>query len=256
MDPLVQLFVQLADGPNIMVEAESTDTVARLKEIVYNKRATMPCAQGKEGQRGLGCADGPQQMGLTLAREWKKLSNTRSLLGCRIRTGDKLVQLRAPPPPETPPEPEAEPEVILTELQRSAELFAEIDSDGNAGVSIEELQTGLRARGLNVGDDSVAAFEAQDKDGDGTIDFDEWQSSGIATAIDKLARYSGFGENRGTLNHDQAVEMLLDVGVPHKHVYLALRKLDKDRDGTGEPAHAQRARASTCLPVHSSAETT
>ena len=59
--------------------------------------------------------------------------------------------------------------------------------------------------------DLVKAFAATDTDGDGTVDFKEWQASGMATAVDAIAQYATPGS--GVLTLDQARAKLRDIGV-------------------------------------------
>jgi hypothetical protein len=74
---------------------------------------------------------------------------------------------------------------------------------------------GLEKRGLLISEDDLGkAFAATDRDGDGTLDFKEWQSSGMATAVDAIAEYATPGSGVLTLN--QARKKLRDVGVARK----------------------------------------
>lgn len=71
---------------------------------------------------------------------------------------------------------------------------------------------GLEKRGLAISDnDLVKAFAATDTDGDGTVDFKEWQASGMATAVDAIAQYATPGS--GVLTLGQARAKLRDIGV-------------------------------------------
>ena len=74
---------------------------------------------------------------------------------------------------------------------------------------------GLEKRGLHISEDDLGkAFAATDRDGDGTLDFKEWQSSGMATAVDAIAEYATPGS--GVLTLYQARKKLRDVGVARK----------------------------------------
>jgi hypothetical protein len=74
---------------------------------------------------------------------------------------------------------------------------------------------GLEKRGLAISDDDLGkAFAATDTDGDGTVDFKEWQASGMATAVDAVAQYATSGS--GVLTLDQARAKLHDIGVPRE----------------------------------------
>jgi hypothetical protein len=153
------------------------------------------------------------------------------------------------------PEPEQK-----TDEQISAEMFAEID-DGDAEISAEELQRvrfyalshfslafltldtfltlrfslsqGLSARGLRISEKDLGqAFAATDQDGGGTLVFAEWQSSGLATAVDAIAEYATPGA--GVLTIDQARRKLTDIGVPPSKINRAVRVMDADRTFSGE----------------------
>ena len=74
-------------------------------------------------------------------------------------------------------------------------------------------RSGLVKRGvMGISDEDVSkAFAEADINGDGTVDFKEWQASGMATAVDAVAQYATPGS--GVLTLDQARAKLYDIGV-------------------------------------------
>lgn len=95
------------------------------------------------------------------------------------------------------------------------------------------LSQGLSARGLRISEKDLGqAFAATDQDGGGTLVFAEWQSSGLATAVDAIAEYATPGA--GVLTIDQARRKLTDIGVPPPKINRAVRVMDADRTFSGE----------------------
>ena len=135
--PLLQLFVALADGPTVMVEAEATHTIGQLKQIIHAKRAAfsprtvqaMERRSDGRGAQGLASA-GPQQMMLACRTAGKlvPLENGQTLVECKLQSHMTIQQIRAPPEPEPEPEPEQEPEGDETDDDAEA-FFATTDEE-------------------------------------------------------------------------------------------------------------------------------
>merc|ERR1712022_74970 len=127
----------------------------------------------------------------------------------------------------------------VTECKEAFELF---DTDASGNIDVRELKVAMRALGFEVRSDEVKKMvEDLDRDGDGTVDFDEFLQMMSGKLGDKDAReqlLEGFAlydeDETGKISFDNLKRVAQELGEAMGDDEIQEMIDEADHDGDGE----------------------